>query len=247
MLFLVYKNHLGDFIMYNITKLPIIFSIFMGTTIFTHASDTINYNIANIQSESSRDVSNDEMYAVLYIEQSNKQPAQLASQINSLMNKALTTAQKYPSVKTNTGSQSSYPVYDNDNKKLKEWRSRAEIQIKSTDFQAASQLISELQQDFQTQSINFSVSENQRKKVENELLVEASKNFQQRAQSLAEAWNKNGYHLVNINLNTNTQYQAPIVMRAASAKFATDSIPEQNVASGETKIVVNANGTIQFK
>ena len=230
-----------------ITTLPLLFTAIISSTTLSHAADAINYNIANIQAESSRDVSNDEMYAVLYIEQSNKQPAQLASQINSLMNKALAIAKKYPSVKTNTGSQSSYPVYDNDNKKLKEWRSRAEIQIKSTDFQAASQLISELQQDFQTQSINFSVSENQRKKVENELLVEASKNFQQRAQSLAEAWNKNGYHLVNINLNTNTQYQAPIVMRAASAKFAMDSIPEQHVASGETKIVVNANGTIQFK
>jgi predicted secreted protein len=43
-------------------------------------------------------------------------------------------------------------------------------------------LISELQQSFQTQSINFSVSDEQRKKVENELMIEASKNFQQRAQ-----------------------------------------------------------------
>ncbi len=39
--------------------------------------------------------------------------------------------------------------------KLKEWRGRAEVRIESTDFKSASQLVSELQQNFQTQSINL--------------------------------------------------------------------------------------------
>ena len=80
----------------------------------------------------------------------------------------------------------------------------------STDFKAASQLIAELQQNFQTESINFTVSEAKRKKVENELMLEASKNFQQRAQSLAQAWNKPGYQLVNLNINTNNSGYPPV-------------------------------------
>ena len=219
----------------------------LNSTTFAHESDSLNYNIINIQAEASRDVSNDEMHAVLYIEQSNKQPANLAAQINQLMNNALATAKKYSNVKVTTGSQSSYPIYDNENRKLKEWRGRAEIRIESTNFQAASKLISELQQNFQTQSINFTVSENQRKKVESDLIIEASKNFQQRAQSLAQAWNKTGYDLVNINLNTNTQYPSPMLMRAANAKFSAESIAAQDVSGGESKVLVNANGTIQLK
>jgi predicted secreted protein len=188
------------------------------------------------------------MHAVLYIEKSNKQPAELAVQITQLMNQAMASAKKYPQVKVETGSQTTYPIYDNDSRKLKEWRGRAEIQIESTDFKAASQLVSELQQSFQTQSINFSVSDAQRKKVENELMVEASKNFQQRALTLSQAWNKSGYNLVNLNLNTNNSYPQPIMMRASMAKFSgAEAADAQDVAAGESKITVNANGTIQLK
>ena len=219
-----------------------------SATAFAQQNEQLNYNVINVQAEAARKVSNDEMHAVLYIEKSNKQPAELASQITQLMNQAMALAKKYPQVKVETGSQTTYPIYDNENRKLKEWRGRAEIQIESTDFKAASQLIGELQQNFQTQSINFSVSDAQRKKVENELMVEASKNFQQRAQMLSQAWNKSGYNLINLNLNTSNQYPQPIMMRASMAKFsAAEAVDAQDVAAGETNITVNANGAIQFK
>lgn len=213
----------------------------------TQAAEALNYNIVNIQADATRQVSNDEMHAVLYIEKSNKQPAELAAQINQLMSQAVNTARKYPSVKIETGSQTTYPIYDNDSRKLKEWRGRAEVRLESTDFKAASQLVSELQQNFQTQSISFSVSDAQRKKVENELMVEASKNFQQRAQTLSQAWNKSGYNLVNINLNTSNYGGQPVPRMAMMKAASADAIPEQEMAGGESKITVNANGTIQFK
>jgi len=219
-----------------------------NTTAFAQQNEQLNYNVVNVQAEAARQVSNDEMHAVLYIEKSNKQPSELASQITQLMNQAMALAKKYPQVKVETGSQTTYPIYDNDSRKLKEWRGRAEIQIESTDFKAASQLIGELQQNFQTQSINFNVSDAQRKKVENELMVEASKNFQQRAQMLSQAWSKSGYNLVNLNLNTSGQYPQPVMMRANMANFSgAEAADAQDVAAGESKITVNANGTIQFK
>ncbi len=219
-----------------------------GATTLTMAEDSIKYNILNFQAEATRQVSNDEMHAVLFVEKSHKQPAELSIQIAQLMNQALSIAKKYPQVKVETGSQTTYPVYDNDSSKLKEWRGRAEINVESTDFKAASQLVSELQQSFQTQSINFSVSDAQRKKVENELIIEASKSFQQRAQILTQAWNKSSYNLVSLNLNTNNSYPQPVMMRASMAKFSgAEAADAQNVAAGESKITVNANGSIQFK
>ena len=231
-----------------LTLSSLILASALTTPAFAQQNEQLNYNLVNIQAEAARKVSNDEMHAVLYIEKSNKQPAELAVQITQLMNQAIASAKKYPQVKVETGSQTTYPIYDNDSRKLKEWRGRAEIQIESTDFKAASQLVSELQQNFQTQSINFSVSDAQRKKVENELMIEASKNFQQRAQTLSQAWNKSGYNLVNLNLNTNNSYPQPIMMRASMAKFSgAEAADAQDVAAGESKITVNANGTIQFK
>lgn len=219
----------------------------LSMSAFAQEKENLNYNVVNIQAEATRQVSNDEMHAVLYIEKSNKQPAALASQITQLMNQAMETAKKYPHVKVDTGSQSTYPVYD-DNQKLKEWRGRADIQIESTDFKATSQLISELQQNFQTQSINFTVSDAQRKKVENELMIEASKNFQQRAQILTQAWNKIHYNLVNLNLNTNNYIAQPFIGASfAKMERASADVGGQNVSAGESKISVNANGTIQFQ
>ena len=219
-----------------------------GVSTLSFADERLNLNIVNLQAEASRQVSNDEMHAVLFIEKSNKQPAELSNQITQLMNQAMSLAKKYPQVKVETGSQTTYPVYDNDSSKLKDWRGRAEINIESTDFKAASQLVSELQQSFQTQSIYFSVSDAQRKKVENELIKEASKNFQERAQLLTQAWNKSGYQLVSLNLNTSGYAPQPMSMRALSASAPmVESASMQTVASGESKIIMNAMGSIQFK
>lgn len=232
----------------NIKQCAALIILATGVSTLTMAEDSIKYNVLNFQAEATRQVSNDEMHAILFVEKSHKQPAELSSQITQLMNQALSLAKKYPQVKVETGSQTTYPVYDNDSTKLKEWRGRAEINIESTDFKAASQLVSELQQSFQTQSINFTVSDAQRKKVENELITEASNSFQQRAQILTQAWNKTGYNLVTLNLNTSNTYPQPVMMRASMAKFSgAEAADTQNVAAGESKITVNANGSIQLK
>ena len=74
------------------------------------------------------------------------------------------------------------------------------------------------------------------------------KNFQQRAQTLAQAWSKSGYNLVSLNLNTNNYFPQPVFARVSMAKFAdAEAVPVQDVASGESKITVSASGTIQFK
>jgi len=231
-----------------LTLSSLVLASLLSSPAFAQQTEQMNYNLVNVQAEATRQISNDEMHAVLFIERSKKQPAELSALITQLMNQAIATAKKYPQVKVETGAQTTYPVYDNDSQKLKEWRGRAEIRLESTDFKAVSQLISELQQNFQTQSIEFTVSDTKRKKVENELMVEASKNFQQRAQMLSQAWNKTGYNLVNLNLNTNNNYPQPVMMRANMAKFAgAEAADAQNVAAGESKITVNANGSIQFK
>lgn len=224
-----------------------LFASTLATAAIAAPSEALNYNIVNLSAEASREISNDEMHAVLYIEKSNKQPAELATQITQLMNQAIATARKYPTVKIETGAQSTYPVYDNDNRKLKEWRGRAQIRLESKDFKATSQLIAELQQHFQTESINFKISAEKRKKVESELLIEASKNFQQRAQSLAQTWNKSGYQLVTLNMNTNHYSPQPVPRMAMMKVTSNDmAVPEQEVAVGESQMTVSANGAIQL-
>lgn len=221
--------------------------LMLATSVFAADNSSTNYNIVNIQAEASKDVHNDQMLAVLYIEKSNAQTAILANQINQAMNQATALGQKYPTVKMETGQQSTYPIYDNDSQKLKEWRSRAEVRLKSTDFKAMSQLISTLQNTFQTESIQFNVSDQQRQLVENELMVSASQNFQKRAQLITQTWQKNKYQLVNLDLRSNEQsFIQPRMLMASSKMMAASAPPAQDFNAGDSKVSVTASGSIQL-
>lgn len=222
--------------------------VLFTSSAFVQANDSLHYNILNLQAEANRNISNDQMHAVLFMERSNKQPAALASEVNQYINQALALARQYPSIKVETGSQNTYPIYDNDSRKLKDWRTNAQIRIESKDFKAASQLIAALQQNFQIQSLNFTVSPQTREKVENELMIEASKNFQQRAQTLVSAWNKNNYQVINLNINTNhyAHQPAPRMEMFKSAAPADMAVPTQEMAAGESNLTVMINGSIQM-
>lgn len=210
-------------------------------------NDNLHKRIINLQADASREVANDQMQATLYTELTNNNPTNLAQDINKILNEATRKASQYPQVKISTGAQNTYPIYDDKNK-LKGWRARAQIDLKGTDFKATSDLIAALQGSMQVQSINFSVSEAQRKKVENELLVEASKAFQQRATLLQQSWQATGYELVNMDTNTGSNAQPPMMyaVRAMKMPSAAD-VDSQNVEAGNTTIRVNANGSIQLR
>jgi predicted secreted protein len=240
------KNSAIKFLLSGALLLP---AVLIPTQTVFAADDTVTQpkRIISLQAEASREVANDQMQATLYAELNNNNPTNLAQDINKIINESMRQAAKYPQVQITTGAQNTYPVYDDKNK-LKGWRARAQIELKSTDFKATSDLIAALQSSLQVQSINFSVSDAQRKKVENELLVEASKAFQQRATLLQQSWQANSYELVNLNLDAGSNVQPPIMygMRA-KASMSVDMVESQNVEAGNTQIRVNANGSIQLQ
>jgi predicted secreted protein len=212
-----------------------------------HAEDAPEHRIIGLQAEVSRDVQNDLMQATLFAELSNNNPTVLAKDINEIINTAMSTAKRYSNVQVSTGSQNTYPVY-NDKNKLTSWRSRAEVQITSTDFKAASELVALLQANMQVASVSFSVSPEQQRKVENDLMSEVSAVFRQRASLLQQSWSANGYELVRMDINSSNDQPRPYPMyaRAASMKME-DAVAPQQVEAGNSKVRVMANGSIQLK
>ena len=233
-----------------ITKAAILATL--GASLFgvmgqTHA-DTPQYRIVNLQAEVVRKVANDEMQASLYAEFNEKDAATLANKLNTTINQANQQAKKYSQIKITTGNQNTYPIY-NDKNQLTSWRGRAEINLNSQDFKATSELIAKLQENLQLQNISFTVSKEQRQKVENELYVEASKAFQQRANLLLNPWNASGYELVNLNLNTQNSYRPPVMMAMANDAVMMKSgrVESQNYEAGDSEITVIASGSVQLK
>lgn len=213
-----------------------------------HPHPPAERGMVNLQTEVSREVQNDEMRATLYTEQSHRNPTTLANQISQTLNGAMTAAKRYPAVKVSTAAQNTYPIYDDKNR-LTTWRSRSEIELKSTDFRAMSELMAQLQEQLQLGNISFNVSTQQRKTVENELLTELTQAFRQRASILQTAWGSSGYELVNLTINTENQqhYPQPMMMARAGADMMESKVATQTMEAGNSRIQISANGTIQLK
>lgn len=238
-------NHtIKALVLAGLTTLPLTIAT---TANATNAEEAPLKRVINLQAEASREVANDQMQATLYTELSNSSPTTLAQEINKVLNEASRKAAQYPQVKLSTGAQSTYPIYDDKGKQLKGWRARAQIELKGTDFKATSDLIAALQSNMQVQSIRFSVSDASRKKIENELMVEAAKDFQQRASLMQQSWQASGYELVNLNINAMGDVRPPMIYAAAAMKMANDAVESQNVEAGNTTLRVNANGSIQLR
>lgn len=219
----------------------------LGLTAYPALADSDNtprYRLIQLQADATREVANNQMEAILFTELNSKSPASLSQDISKILNEAMRQAAKYPQVKVSTGAQNTYPVYDDKNK-LSSWRARAQIELKSTDFKATSDLIAALQDRMQVQSINFSVSDQERKRVESELLVEASQAFQQRARLVQQSWQATGFELVSMDLNAVNNDRPPI-MYAMKAMDAAGRAESQNVQGGNSQIRVNASGSVQL-
>ncbi|MFZ2554453.1 SIMPL domain-containing protein [Psychrobacter urativorans] len=211
----------------------------------SHAEPT-GYDQLTFQAEVKEEIANDEVRASLYKKAQAADAKSLATTLNTSINKALAIAKRYPTVTVSTGQQSTYPRYDK-NDKIIGWTGQANIDIKSTDFAATSQLIADLQQTLVMNNLNFGVSDVKKDALDQKLMAEASRAFQQQAKNLTRAWDARGYRVVTVNLSSGNNYPRPMYasmnMRSESADA---SVPSQNFESGNSTISVTANGTIEL-
>ena len=149
------------------------------------ADSTPRYNSVELQAEAQREVQNDLLNAVLYVELNDASPAALANAVNKSVNEALRIAKEYKTVRVRSGNNQSYPLYAKGNV-LQGWRSRAEVRLESRDFEAASALIGKLQASMQLGNLSFSVSPEMRRSVENELIAEAIAAFWRAVMKIAD-------------------------------------------------------------
>lgn len=210
-----------------------------------HAEPT-GYDQLTFQAEVNEEIQNDEVRASLYKKAQATDSKALATTLNTSINNAMKIAKRYPSVTVSTGQQRTYPRYDKDNKIIG-WTGQANIDLKSTDFAATSQLIADLQQTLVMENLNFGVSESKKDALEQKLMTNASRAFQQQAKNLTSAWGARGYRVINVNLNTGGNSPRPMYS-SMSMKASSDesSVPSQSFESGNSTVSVTANGTIEL-
>lgn len=209
-------------------------------------AETTGYDQISFQTEVKEEIQNDEVRASLYKKAQALNAKALATTLNTSINKALAIAKRYPSVTVSTGQQNTYPRYDK-NDKIIGWTGQANIDLKSTDFAATSQLIADLQETLVMDNLNFGVSNTKKDALEQKLMTDASRAFQQQAKNLTRAWDARGYRVVTVSLNTGNNYPRPMYTSMnMKAEMADASVPSQNFESGNSTISVTANGTIEL-
>jgi predicted secreted protein len=202
-----------------------------------------HYNVVELRAEAQREVQNDLLSAVLYVEMNDANPAALASAVNKSVNEGLRAAKEYRGVKARSGNNQAYPVYSKNNT-LQGWRARAEIRLESRDFEAASALIGKLQATMQLASLNFSVAPESRKAVEDELMVEAIKAFQARAEVAKGALGGRDYKLVHVSVASG--YSGPQPRFALARAAPAPEVAAPNFEAGTSQITVTASGAVEI-
>ena len=201
--------------------------------------------VVNLQAQSTREVPNDLMHAVMSSEREDKDAARAADLVNKTLREARNLAAKYPSVSIESGGYHSYPVHERTGRSIVGWRVRAELRLKGRDFGQLTTLIGALQSEMQFNGLEFTVSPETRRIAENELIAEAVGAFRQRAAIAQAALQAGGYSIKELNLNTQEEGRPPRPMMKMASQARQDMEVSAPVAEpGTSRVSVQAAGSI---
>lgn len=198
----------------------------------------------SFQVEAGRDVDNDRAMAVLAVTAENREPAQLAREVNEAMHWALEQLRGQSLIQSRSGSYQTFPVYDDG--KIVRWRARQELQLETGNVEALSQMLGVLQTRLQIQSLQFSVSPEKRQAAEASLIEEALAAFRQRAQLIRKALDAESYSLMDVSVNTGG-IQHPLPLRAEAMSAAVKAaVPPPAFSQGTSRVTVQVSGRIHL-
>lgn len=195
--------------------------------------------------ESTREVPNDWIRAVVGLTEEDADPAVAADRVNGAMRWALEQAGADERVKARSGGYQTQPVYHEG--KLRRWRASQELVLESGDPDAMTALLGVLQSRVQLRAFEFSVSEALRRRVEEELVSEALAAFRARAELVRRSLEARGYTLDALSIETGGHVppmpRGVLMMEARAG----DAVAPPAAEAGTSRIRVAVNGTIALE
>jgi predicted secreted protein len=203
-------------------------------------------NRVSFRVESSREVENDWVSAVIGVTHEDTDPARLADRINVDMSWALETAQARQGLRVRSGGYRTFPVEDPKRAQLRRWRGSQDLIVEGADAKLVSDLLGELQSRLQLRSIVFRISPERMRAVEAELVDEALDAFRARAEGVRTKLGARGYEIVQIRVETpGGPPVRPMPMRAMA--MAEASVAPPALEGGTSTLRVGANATIELE
>lgn len=229
-------------------RLPFIAPVCVGLGLALTATSLLaqepRYNQVSLRAEVQKAVSHDTLQVRLYAEDQDKDAGKLAGRITARLNKALDVARQTEGVSVSSGNRSSQPVYDEKGEKIVAWRERGDILLESTDFASLSTLTGQLLGELNLDDMQFSLSPENRRSTEDELIREAIEAFKARADIATRSLGGFDYKIVNLNLNS--QFMQPPIYRGAKVAMMADAeSASPSVEGGQADVTVSADGIIE--
>lgn len=205
-------------------------------------------NVVQLSASGSVEVTQDVLSISLNTTREGPEPAGVQSQLKLALDAALAEARKAASpgqLEVRTGNFSLYPRHGRDGK-ISGWQGSTELVIEGRDFARISATAGKIQS-LTLGQVVFSLSREQRTRVEGEAQTIAIDRFKAKAGEIARGFGFAAYTLREIAVNANDQGSIPRPrMLAMEAKSSVADAPVP-VEAGRSTVLVTVSGSIQLR
>ena len=206
--------------------------------------EPVRYDQIHLSAEATQETDNDTLIAVLSAQKEGSDPAILSDGVNRLIDQALALAKQQSGIKVQTLGYRTSPVYQQ--QRLSGWRVKQSLRLESRDSEKLSQLLSRLQTSLALESISYTVSDERRQAVAEELIKQALAGFRQRAQLITEELGRKSYRLVEMTIQSNNQTPQPMLARARMMGMESAAAAPK-LEAGQQTLRVEISGTIELQ
>ncbi len=205
-------------------------------------------NVAQLSASGSVEVVQDLLAMTLSATREGPDATAVQIQLKSALDAALAEARKQAvpgQMDVRTGQFSLYPRYSRDGK-ISNWVGTAELVLEGRDFSRISATAGKIQA-LSVSQTQFSLSREQRERVEGEAQAQAIHRFKTRAAEIAKGFGFSGFSLREVAVNSNDQGGFPRPrMMAMEARGAVADAPVP-VEAGRATVQVTVSGSIQMR
>ena len=205
-------------------------------------------NVAQLSASGSVEVQQDLLSISMNTTRDGTDATAVQAQLKQALDAALAQAKQAAvpgQLEVRTGNFSLYPRYGKDGK-INGWQGSTELVLEGKDFSRITSTAGKIQT-LTLGNVSFSLSREQRAKVEGEAQTLAIERFKAKAGEVAKSFGFGSYSLREVAVNANDQGYTPrprVMAMQAKADMAEAPIP---VEAGKSTVLVNVSGSVQMK
>ena len=219
-----------------------------GLTFCQNLPATAIANVVQLSASAVADVQQDVLSISLSTTRDGSDAALVQSQLKVALDSALLEARKAAQpgqLEVRTGQFNLYPRQNRDGKHAG-WQGTAELVLEGRDIGRIAATAGRLTS-LTVSSVNFSLSREQRTKVENEVQALAIERFRARAQEIARSFGFAAYTLGEVQVGNQEQGVMPRTRLMAMAPGMAMAEAPLPIEAGKTAVTVTVSGTVHLK